>query len=235
MIISLNGGARRASPLRTSAKNASHGPSWECCRPLKMVCINHPGETAGFRCGRWQTCPGCSLFKSWQLRQRFLAGILDTIPPYGPRFFTLTFRAERTPDEDEAHACLRSLVARLRYRRQLSHYGWVLQRTRRGTLHYHGIAQMTWYDDDLVEWRELIQRSGFDIQNRLEVARAEHASYCARYIATRLARLQRHRGAYGFSRGFPKPDPRWQPDPALLASIGIEQDPCLWLPGSVLA
>lgn len=63
-------------------------------------------------------------------------------------FFTLTFPADRAPSEDDAHAALRALTRRLRYRHYLGPYGWVLQRTRRGTLHHHGIAHLPWFDDD---------------------------------------------------------------------------------------
>lgn len=120
-------------------------------------------------------------------------------------FFTLTFPAAAASDENAAHAAWRSLVGRLRYREQLGAFGWVLQRQQggTGTLHYHGIAHMPWFDDGLAEWRRLIVKSGFGVQNRLVVARREHAGYCAKYISTRMATLAPMRRAYGFSRDFP--------------------------------
>jgi hypothetical protein len=68
------------------------------------------------------------------LRLRFLAGIEDV--PEGSRamFFTFAFPAGEAPDETEAQHRWRSL----------SEYGFVLQRTRRGTLHFHGIAHIPW-------------------------------------------------------------------------------------------
>lgn len=123
-------------------------------------------------------------------------------------FFTLTFPENRAPDEDAAYAAFRSLVRRLRYRDLLAAYGWVLQRQRNGTLHYHGIAHMRWFSDGLAEWRDLIQVSGFGMQNRLVIARSAHAGYCARYISTNLAELAKLRRAYTFSRGFPRPPER---------------------------
>lgn len=119
-------------------------------------------------------------------------------------FFTLTFPADRAPDESEAHNCWRSLVGRLRYREQLGAYGWVLQRQLGGTLHYHGIAHMPWQRDGLAEWRKLIVDSGFGPQNYLVLADPEHAAYCARYISRNLASLARLRRAYSFSPSFPR-------------------------------
>src|SRR4051812_34384504 len=63
---------------------------------------------------------------------------------------------------------------------------------------------MPWFDDDLAGWRRLIVKSGFGVQNRLVVARSDHAGYCARYISTRMAALAPLRRAYGFYRDFPR-------------------------------
>ena len=109
------------------------------------------------------------------------------------------------PDPDEAHDAWRRLVISLRHRSRdyLGAYGWVLQRQKNGTLHYHAIAHLPWFSDDLHEWRELIVRSGFGVQNKLVRADPRHAGYCARYISTRMADLPSGRRAYGFSRDFP--------------------------------
>lgn len=45
---------------------------------------------------------------------------------------------------------------------------------------------------------------GFGVQNKLAVAERQHASYCAKYISTRLAQLAPPRRAYGFSASFPR-------------------------------
>ena len=121
-----------------------------------------------------------------------------------PMFFTLTFPLANAPDEDEAHRAWRSLVARLRYRDYLGAYGWVLQRQYNRTLHFHGIAHMPWFADGLAEWRELLVKSRFGVQNKLVVADLQHAGYCAKYISTRLAELAPLRRAYGFSADFPR-------------------------------
>lgn len=161
-------------------------------------------------------------------------------------FFTLTFAEAEAPSEDQAHRSLRSLVGRLRYREQLGPFGWVLQRQENGVLHYHGIAQMPWQNDGLALWRELIVKSGFGPQNRLEVARISHAAYCARYISRNLALVAPLRRAYSFSPQFPKVPEKSQPEAtdvedALLA-IGAgplcewarSSPSCSWLPASSL-
>jgi hypothetical protein len=122
-------------------------------------------------------------------------------------FVTLTFPKSAAPTEDEAQDALARLVRRLRYRNRLSEYGWVLQRQRNGTLHFHGIWWMRWWDDDLAEWRRLVELSGFGPQQRIEIAESAHARYCASYIARDLADLKERRRAFGFSRKFPKPPP----------------------------
>lgn len=216
----------------------------------------HHGEDIAVRCGRWRTCPGCAVWKQWTLAQRFVAGIERAPQGRLPMFVTLTFPAAQAPDEDAAHAALRSLVGRLRYRGYLGAYGWVLQRTRKGTLHYHGIFHLPWFRDGLAEWRDLIVKSGFGIQNRLEVARRKHAGYCARYISTRAATLGRLRRAYGFSRDFPRSEfeteralllirGRGDDDGAAMPTddldelahlCGVEPDPdaCAWVPSAEL-
>ncbi len=147
-----------------------------------------------------------------------------------PMFFTLTFPLTRAPDEDEAHRAWRSLVARLRYRGYLGAYGWVLQRQRNGTLHFHGISHLPWFADGLAEWRELLVKSGFGVQNKLVVAERQHAGYCAKYISTRLAELAPLRRAYGFSADFPLA--KALTDRAVLEErYGIVPDSdCVWTP-----
>jgi hypothetical protein len=195
-----------------------------------LVCTTH-GETISVPCGRWRECSGCAARLGWKLYLRFLAGIEQFDHPYIPNFFTLTFPEHRAPDEDEAHASLRALVRRLRYRDLLDTFGWVLQRQSNSaaTLHYHGIAHMRWMDDDLEEWRKVVTASGFGIQNKLEQAKPKHAHYCSRYISRSLASVTRLRRAYSFSPSFPKP--AWEKEDqssdaidALLASFGIEDD-----------
>lgn len=147
-----------------------------------------------------------------------------------PMFFTLTFPLATAPDEDEAHRAWRSLVARLRYRGYLGEYGWVLQRQKQGTLHFHGIAHLPWFSDGLAEWRQLILKSGFGVQNKLVVADLQHAGYCAKYISTRLAELAPLRRAYGFSAGFPRA--KALSDRTELAErygIVLDSD-CAWVP-----
>ena len=224
-----------APPGRTNT-NKSEKASWACGAPFKLGCVAH-GETISVRCGRWRTCRGCALWKQWQLTQRFTAGIEKTPSPFVPLFFTLTFPADQAPTEDDAHTAWRSLVARLRYRDRLGAYGWVLQRTKRGTLHFHGIAHMVRWpqDDGLAEWRMLLEASGFGIQNRLEPANAARARYCARYISTGLATLAPLRRAYGFSRDFPLS--HYDEERLRVARVGAEigmRPECEWLPGYLI-
>lgn len=189
---------------RTSAESGQGGRHiWTCTNPFSMICSNH-GVEISIPCGRWRLCGGCGRRLQWKLIQRFLAGIQQSEEPYIPMFFTLTFELSNAPDEDQAHAAIRSLVSRLRYRDQLGPYGWVLHRQKNGTLHHHGIAHMRWQTDDLKLWRELIQASGFGEQNKLLVAKPKHARYCAKYISTKLARLSYLRRAYSFSPNFPR-------------------------------
>jgi hypothetical protein len=146
-------------------------------------------------------------------------------------FFTLTFPMQNGPDEGEAQRCWRSLTRRLRYRDLLDEYGFVLQRTKRGTLHFHGVAQMPWMDDDLAEWRDLLVASGFGVQNKLVVAKPSHAGYITRYISTRLADLAPLRRAYGFSQRFPQPEGVQMRNEVKDALAGIGARPeCSWLP-----
>lgn len=190
----------QAEAYRTTDKSFA---LWKCSNPLSLTCGHH-GDEIHVPCGRWRTCPGCGRRLQWRLRQRFLAGMAETPDPLRAMFFTATFPLDQAPDEDGAHRSLRSLVRRLRYRGKLGAYGWVLQRQANGTLHYHGIAHMPWFDDGLAEWRRLLVASGFGVQNKLVVARPEHAAYCARYISARLATLAPLRRAYSFSRDFPR-------------------------------
>jgi hypothetical protein len=239
----------------SDVSNKCREKRWECSNPFPLTCTNH-GEDIAVRCGRWRTCPGCSVWKQWTLTQRFLAGIDSENVPADKvaMFVTLTFALSRAPDEDGAHNALRSLVGRLRYRDYLGAYGWVLQRQKNGTLHYHGIWHVRPFPpaDKLAEWRGLIQKSGFDVQNRIEVASREHAWYCSRYISRRLAPLAPLRRAYGFSREFPKSEYEErrglfvignpgttlaaQPPTAsnlaeLAAHFGVEpEDACVWVP-----
>jgi hypothetical protein len=221
MPISSTGPARQGGAI---SNNSRMPASWVCRKPFRLACVApHPegitaaGEATGsgmasehrealVPCGRWRTCRGCCLRLQWQLRQRYLVFLTQPlIPPILPMFFTLTF-SERQVTEDQAQRAWRSLVGRLRYRGYLGCFCWVLQRQRPPdeTLHFHGLAELPYFPDDLAEWRELIRTSGFGVQNRLEVAKPEHAGYIAGYISTRLAHLARLRRAYGFSNDFPK-------------------------------
>jgi hypothetical protein len=111
----------------------------------------------------------------------------------------LTFPASRAPDETEAHRALRSLTRRLRHRDLLSEYGWVLQRQRNGTLHYHGLMlDMPFMDDGLALWRELVVASGFGPIQNLQLAKRAH--YRSRCISSRLAKLAPLHRAYGSPR-----------------------------------
>jgi hypothetical protein len=233
--ISLN----TATAGRGVSNKCGNKAAWTCPNPIRLTCQHH-GEAGVVRCGRWRTCSGCSVWKEITLRQRFIAGI-ERCPPDGklPMFVTLTFPAAAAPDEDMAHKALRSLIGRLRYRRYLTEYSWVLQRQRegQGTLHYHGIWWMRpWpVSDRLQEWRSLIVASGFGVQNKLKIAQGEHAGYCASYISRRMAALARLRRAYGFSQGFPLSDYERtrrliaRQLPALTQQFGIEPE-CSWLP-----
>jgi hypothetical protein len=89
---------------------------------------------------------------------------------------------------------------------------------------------MPWFADGLAEWRELLVKSRFGLQNKLVVADLQHAGYCAKYISTRLADLAPLRRAYGFSADFPQP--KAVTDRAVLAErFGIvPEDDCSWTP-----
>ncbi len=222
--ISLN-----AATVGSGISNNCKKSPFQCSNPFPLTCINH-GEDISVRCGRWRTCPGCSRWKQWTLKQRLIAGIENVPAGKMPMFFTLTFPLANAPDEDEAHRAWRSLVARLRYRDYLDEYGWVLQRQKQGTLHFHGIAHLPWFSDGLAEWRQLLLKSGFGVQNKLVVADIQHAGYCAKYISTRLAELAPLRRAYGFSANFPQP--KALTDRLVLARhFGIvPEDDCDWTP-----
>lgn len=232
--VSSKASAARREPLRTTGKEGDG--LWTCHNRFPLSCLAHPGERVSVRCGRWRTCVGCGLRKQWELRQRFIAGVRDVPPGKVADFFTLTFPSRQAPDETQAHVALRSLVRRLRHRGYLGAYGWVLQRQGNGTLHYHGIAHLPWFADDLAEWRGLIQASGFGPQNKLLPARREHAGYCARYISTRLATVAPLRRAFAFSRDFPRSgfDVKRREIAELGSSIGMEPE-CDWVPTAWLA
>jgi hypothetical protein len=222
--ISLNGATVGSANTIKSQKSP-----WTCSNPFRLTCMEH-GEEIAVRCKRWRACPGCSLWKQLCLTQRFVAGIESVPAGKMPMFFTLTFPLAQAPDEDEAHRAWRSLVARLRYRDYLGEYGWVLQRQRQGTLHFHGVAHLPWFSDGLAEWRQLLRKSGFGVQNKLVVAERQHATYCAKYISTRLAELAPLRRAYGFSASFPQS--KFEANSALLAErygIVLDSD-CAWTP-----
>lgn len=197
--VSLNASPRQG---RGVTKNCRKN-SWECSKPFKPGCQHHD-ESVTVPCGRWRTCRGCALRKQWELKQRFIAGIEQVPEGRLPMLLTLTFSANAAPDETEADRCWRKLVAKFDYMGYLGAYGWVLQRTKRGTLHYHGIAHLPWFDDELAEWRRMVTESGFGVQNKLVLADARHAGYVGCYISTGLASLAPLRRAYGFSRDFPK-------------------------------
>ncbi len=225
--ISLNA---TAGSITNKCKNKS---PFECSNPFRLTCLNH-GEDITVQCKRWRVCPGCARWKQTTITQRLIAGIENAPADKMPMFFTLTFPLANAPDESEAHRAWRSLVARLRYRGYLGAYGWVLQRQRNGTLHFHGISHLPWFADDLAEWRELLVKSGFGVQNKLVVAERQHASYCARYISSRLATLAPLRRAYGFSADFPQA--KELSDRAHLAErYGIVPDSdCDWIPSYLL-
>jgi hypothetical protein len=152
-----------------------------------------------------------------------------------PMFFTLTFPVSAAPDESEAQRALRSLLGRLKYRQRLGCYGWVLQRQKNESLHFHGIAHLVYFSD-LALWRDLIVKSGFGVQNRLVVAADRHAGYIAKYISRRngLAVLAPLRRAYGFSADFPQA--RVLTERAELAErFGVvRDDACSWTPSYTL-
>lgn len=223
------------SPKATYRTSGKSRDLWACNNPLPLTCIRH-GDEIRVPCGRWRHCPGCGRRMSFKIRSRFLAGIEGKVPAgLGPRFFTLTFPESEAPDEAEAQRALRSLVRRLRYRELLGAYGWVLHRQRNGTLHFHGIMHLPWFDDGLALWRELVTKSGFGPIQNLRAARPEHAGYCARYISTRLAELGRLRRAYSFSRDFPLSE--YEEGRRLTAEFMEGLEPvCDWMPsGSVRA
>jgi len=128
--------------------------SWQCTKPFNLVCVEH-GHDLAIRCKRWRSCRGCAMWKQWQLTTRFLAGIVSVPPHLRPMFFTLTFPAAVAPTEEEAHARWRRLYGEMRALDLLGEFGWVLQRQKNGTLHYHGIAHMSWMTDNLALWRHL--------------------------------------------------------------------------------
>ena len=140
--------AKRA--IRTTDKKNDN--LWRCRNSLSLTCTYHGDEIQEVPCGRWRTCKPCARRLQHRLRQRFLAGIAEVPSGKQAMFFTLTFPAQNAPDENEAQRCWRSLTRRLRYRDLLGEYGFVLQRTKQETLHFHGIAHWRWtreYDQAL--------------------------------------------------------------------------------------
>lgn len=191
------------TPIRTTVKQEKKKKEpWECQNRFPLTCIKH-GEQISVPCGRWKTCHACRITKSWELRSRFINGIQEVPNGKLPMFVTLTFPEDRAPDEDQAHLALRSLVARLRYRDYLGAYGWVLQRQKNDSLHYHGIFHLPWFTDDLKEWRDLAVVSKFGPQQNIKIANVKHATYLSRYISNRLAKLSPVRRAFSFSQDFP--------------------------------
>lgn len=213
--------------LRTTAESRTRVGSWECHNKLTLQCATHGGRIK-VRCGRWRTCPGCALYKQWRLERRFIAGISNVPSDRYAAFVTLTFSEDRAPDAESAHRCLRKLIGRLRYRGDLAEYGWVLQRQSNGTLHYHGIFHMRWYDDDLAAWREMVVKSGFGPQNKIVAAHEHHARYCAKYMSQRLADVGSGHRAFGFSRHFPKPADRMEDGPEDIGAWVRKQGECEW-------
>lgn len=240
---SLNRPPKGVGSRTSDKKQARPGGLPECRRRWTLTCVRH-GEVISVPCGRWRACSGCEVSLRWKLFNRFLQAIEEPPPGRQANFFTLTFPKSRAPTEEEAHRALRSLVRRLRYRDLLGVYGWVLHRQNNETqtLHYHGIAHMTFMDDDLKLWRKLVRASGFGIQNNLVKARPEHARYCSRYLIRDLAHLSPLRRAYSFSRGFPEGRTKQQRLDELLSQYGIAGDEdwerallddpreCLWRP-----
>jgi hypothetical protein len=186
------------------------------------------GEEIFVRCKRWRICPGCARWKGWTLKQRFIAGIENVPAGKLAMFFTLTFPLDKAPTEDGAQQAWRSLVGRLRYRDYLGVVGYTKERQKNGTLHYHGIAHLPWFDDGLAEWRELIIKSGFGQINRLEIAQKTSAGYCAKYIAKGLAEVAPLRRAYGFSADFPRARALVERE-TLAEQLGVKLDSdCEW-------
>lgn len=227
--ISLNGPAQQAH----TNKCAPSASAWACNAPFSLYCLAH-GHDMSIRCKRWRVCQGCARWMRWRIISRFVAGIEHADPDRPAKFFTLTFPAAQDPTEAEAHAALRGLVARLRRRDLLGYYGWVLQRTKAGTLHYHGIAEMPWMDDGLALWRGLVTAAGFGVQQQLLRALPAHSGYCARYISTGLADMEPFHRAYSFSQGFPPVPAYTDPNDLAAAAMGLERDPCEWVPGYLL-
>lgn len=197
---------------------------------------------------------------------RLVAGIVTVPDGYWPNFFTLTFARANAPDEDEAHRALRALMGRLRYRGMKKSYAWVLQRQNNGsgnvpvapkggeepgTLHFHGILHLTGdagrgqykkrpkeQRDRLKIWNDLVVSSGFGPREDLSSAQPSHAIYIARYLSSRLARLNPVRRTFAFSKCFPRTEyeiekiKKKEAD-ALLRELGVEPE-CSWLPSGVI-
>ena len=247
----LEGSPPKGRPLTNKCEKKEVKP-WECQNRFPLTCANH-GETISVPCGRWKTCVGCRIRKTWEIRSRFLAGIERVPDGKKAQFITLTFPRDHAPSEDQAHKALRSLVARLRYRGYLGGYGWVLQRQSNGSgnkspqesrgelpgsLHYHGVFHLPWFDDDLEEWRRLVIASGFGPQQNIKLAKAKHAGYISSYISSRLANLNPVRRAFSFSRGFPRSEfdieKRTKKEQKMLwAELGVHPD-CDWLPSAIV-
>lgn len=204
-------------------------PGTSCRNPFQLYCLSHADRLL-LPCKKWRTCEGCALRLQNELSSRFQRAIVEAPSGRPAKFFTLTFPASQAPDEAEAHRALRSLIRRLRHRDLLGEYGWVLQRTRQGVLHYHGVAHMPWLD--MEQWRALVIASGFGRIQNLQVAQPKHAHYCSNYISTRLADLAPLRRAYGFSQSFPlslrEQERRERQEAGAL--IGMTSE-CEWVPG----
>lgn len=174
----LDGGPRKGAAITNKSEKLK---PWICQNKITLRCGAHHHRIQ-IPCKRWRDCVPCSIIKGWQLFERFKAGIEQAPEGKLAMFVTLTFPEDRSPSAPEAHKALESLISRLRYRKLLGEYGWVLQRQANGTLHYHGIVWLPWFTDELAEWRRLVDRSGFGPQQRIELATNEHANYCARYL-----------------------------------------------------
>ncbi len=241
-----------SSPKGRALTNKCEKKPWECQNRFPLTCANH-GEIISVPCGRWKSCVACRIRKTWEIKARFLAGMESVPPGKSAKFVTLTFPRDQAPTEDEAHQALRSLVSRLRYRDYLGSYGWVLQRQGNGagndlakhpsgeepgTLHYHGVFHLPWFDDELVEWRSLVKASGFGEQQNIKAAKPKHAGYIASYISSRLARLSPVRRAFSFSQDFPRSDfdiekRSKKEQKVLLKQLGVEAS-CDWLPSGIV-